>query len=479
MIAGKPQSVIGQLVGTSLAIAFLGVCLASPQVIDGLLVPAKPMMTAGGPKDDAGPNAEENVSRKSNLFDEREIPFQIGLAGAPISYFGDENSPTFETAFQQLADSGFDFFFPLFVVRETQEQATYSTHGDYFFPASLTGKSPERACGGSFNPYSAALGKLDIWYPGIQLLGLLDTTQPIVDETLVSTLAGLQRECPDLKRAVTVFYSFDEPSLNRVVANYLKKPLVAAGNEAKVAQLVRQAWGVPVVIVDAPDESTIQTTGLPANEIETLVDMFWKDVEQVASSQDGYGFDVYSIPDFRLTLAGDYVKRAKEIAVDQRIVSVIQGMSFAGITGDSAGGRAPTEREVRFQAIDSLVAGADFLCWYGASSLDLMIPADRQLWEAICAVAKEIQSMSETIQGQPAALEFSELLGYRCYKSEQSLTVFLTNRSQQVSQIPLSFAADWSMVEVIAGPMPERTAAGWLLECPPETACIYQFRQPR
>ena len=407
-----------------------------------------------------------------------QSPFQIGLAGAPLALFGEEDAPTFDPAFQHLADQGFDFFFPLFVKNETPERSSYSTHGSFFFPARLTGKPMEQSCGGPFNPYRAALGKIAIVYPGIQLIGLFDTTQPINEEEFLTALAVHENECPDFRKVVSAFYSFDEPSLNRVVAQYTGKPQVASGNEATVARLVRQAWGVPVIIVDAPDESAIQPTGLPPDEMIRAVNMFWSDVRKVAASQDVYGFNVYSIPEFRLTLAGDYCQQAREAAPSQRIISVIQGMSFAGITGDPAGGRAPTEDEVRFQAIDSLIAGADMLCWYGCSSLDLDLPGDQQLWSSICKVARQIKSINAGFREKKAAADFHAELGYRCHASENEMTVLLTNRSERLQTLTLDFAAGWKRVEVIAGPTPKRGVEGqWELECPALTACIFRFRR--
>lgn len=335
--------------------------------------------TVTQPPDQAQAASQSSQAATATLHEVR-----IGLAGAPVALFGKEGSPTFDLAFQQLADHGFDFFFPVFVIHEAPEQSSYSTHGNYFFPAALTGAPIEQSCGGPFSPYTASLGKINIWYPGIQLLGLFDKTRPISEQDFLNALAVHENECADIKRAVSAFYSFDEPSLNRVVAHFSGQSPAASGNEATVARLVRQAWDVPVFIVDAPDESTIQTTGLPPRQMDKAVEMFWNDVREVASSQDGYGFNVYSIPDFRLTMAGDYCHKAMEAAPNQSIVSVIQGMSFAGITGDPNGGRAPTESEVRFQAIESLIAGANILCWYGCSSLDLNLQRDQELWSSPC-----------------------------------------------------------------------------------------------
>ncbi|MCU0721314.1 MAG: hypothetical protein MUC83_16510, partial [Pirellula sp.] len=159
----------------------------------------------------------------------REV--RIGVAGAPLSLFGKDESPTFDVAFQKLADHGFDFFVPLFLIRETSEQSTHSAHSLYFFPVALTGVHIEQSCGGSFNPYTAALGKIKIWYPGVQLIGLFGPTRPISEEEFQHTLMVHEKECPDMKRAVGAFYSFDEPSLNRVVAHFSGKTPGASGNE--------------------------------------------------------------------------------------------------------------------------------------------------------------------------------------------------------------------------------------------------------
>ncbi len=436
-----------------------------------LLVNLSACSTVKQPPDQAQA-ASESVHAANSTF----LEVQVGLAGAPMDLFGTEVSPTFDEAFQQLGDRGFDFFFPLFVIRETPEESSYSTHGNYFFPAALTGAPIEQSCSGPFSPYTAALGKIDIWYPGIQLLGLFDKTRPVPEQDFLNALAVHEDECPDIKQAVSAFYSFDEPSLNRVVAHFSGQPTAASGNEATVARLVRQAWDVPVIIVDAPDESTIQTTGLPPPQMDKAVEMFWSDVREVAPTQDGYGFNVYSIPDFRLTMAGDYCHWAKEAAPTQSIVSVIQGMSFAGITGNPNGGRAPTESEVRFQAIDSLIAGANILCWYGCSSLDLNVERDQALWSSICKVAGELKSIATTLHGTKTAELFTAELGYRCHEIEDRMSVLLVNRSDQSRSIPLDFAVGWGGVEVIAGPAPQQLNAGdWRLECPPFTACIFRF----
>jgi hypothetical protein len=424
------------------------------------------------------PPDQTQTEKQSSAAASKLRELQIGLAGAPVALFGAEDSPTFDAAFQQLADRGFDFFFPLFVIRETTEQSSYSAHGNYFFPASLTGAPGKQSCGGASCPYTAALGKIDIWYPGTQLLGLFDNTRPIPEQDFLNALAVHENECPNVKKAVSAFYSFDEPSLNHVVAHFSGQPQAATGNAATVARLVRQAWKVPVVIVDAPDESTIQTTGLPPPQMQKAVEMFWTSVREVAASQDGFGFNVYSIPDFRLTLAGDYCRKAKEAAPNQSIVSVIQGMSFAGITGDAKGGRAPTEDEVRFQAVDSLVAGADLLCWYGCSSLDLKVQRDQELWNSICKVTQEVKRIATTLRGENVAASFTTDLAYRCHVLDDRMGVLLVNRSNQQRIIPLDFASNCNNVEVIAGPEPEQWSDGrWQVDCPAFTACIFKFER--
>lgn len=213
------------------------------------------------------------------------------MAGAPVSLFGPEGSPTFEAAFEELASAGYDTFLPLFVLSENEDVSTYSAHGSFFAAPSLSGSTVDVSCAGPHDPYAAAEGHLDIWYPGVQLLGTFDLPQPLPATTLRSALSTQLAECPTAAD-VAAFYALDEPSLNNVVAEYLGQPPIHAANAATIADEVRASWGVPVVSVEAPGELALSLQALPEEEIDRLVEDFWADARTIAEAEDGYGFNV-------------------------------------------------------------------------------------------------------------------------------------------------------------------------------------------
>lgn len=402
-------------------------------------------------------------------------PLDLGLAGAPIGLFGPADAPTFESAFAQVASAGFDTFFPLFVEFENEEESVYSDHGIFFFAPGLSGAPMESSCAGPHDPYAAAEGRVRIWYPGLQLLGLFDLSQPIADSDLRTALSRQRTECPS-SASVAGFYSHDEPSIGRIAAVYLGEPPLLQANVESVARVVRDSWSVPVMTIEIPGEVAIRGLGLEEDETDRLVEAFWADARSIAAEQDAYGFNVYTVPDFPITLAGDHVRIASSVAPTQRIVSVLQGMSFARITRDPTRGRAPTQAEIRFQAIDSVAGGADSLFWYGTSSLDLADPDDARLWGDLGEVATELRAVRDAIMGEPVAIPAVPGLWVRAHRGDEELVVFVSHREPAPARRRLTLGPEWTEVEVVAGPVPTRDSEGWVIEMAGFEAAILRFR---
>jgi hypothetical protein len=275
--------------------------------------------------------------------------------------------------------------------------------------------------------------------------------------------------------SIAAFYAFDEPSLNRVVANYLGEAPQLPANDRVVAEAARSSWGVPVASVEAPGELMLRRAGLSDDDADRLVAEFWSDARALAPSQDVYGFNVYPVPDFPLTAPGDHVRHARSIAPGQRIVSVLQGMAFGRITGDPGRGRAPTLDETRFQAVDSIAAGADAIVWYGASSLDPAHPADAALWDDLGAVAAELASVRHAVTGEPVEVPGSDDLWVRAHRTDEELVLFVSHRGAVAVGHRLPLDARWTAVEVVAGPTPTRDDAGWWIELGAFDAAILRF----
>lgn len=139
----------------------------------------------------------------------------------------------------------------------------------------------------------------------------------------------------------------------------------------------------------------------------------------------------------------------------------MQGMAFGRITGDPSRGRAPTRDEIRFQAIDSVAAGADAVIWYGTSSLDLDRPDDARLWDDLRSVAAELHEVRDAITGEAGAPAGADALWLRAHRSDGGLVVFVSHRAAEEATHRLDVGAEWTGVDVIAGPTPTRDDDGW------------------
>jgi hypothetical protein len=419
----------------------------------------------------AQPSAPQPVARAA------EAPLVLGLAGAPIELFGDADAPTFEGAFAELARLGFDSFMPLFLVSETPDDSVYTEHMTHFLSPTLVGAAPDAACAGPHDPYAAAAGHLRLVFPGLVLLGLQDPTVPLDVPALDAALTTQRNECfAGHEGVVSAFYGYDEAILFHTVDGYLGNPQLELGNLAVSAERVRTILGLPTLLVEGAGGYALTHAGLPEAEGNALAQAFWKNLEDVAPTADLFGFDVYPVPDFPLTLPGTYVRHAREVAPDARAISVLQGMAFGRISLGVTPGRAPTLAEMRFMAIDSIASGADELHWYGASSLDLTNEEDAGLWDAIARVVGELRPWRASLQGAPVAVGAPIDVGVRAHRTADGVVVFVSHRAEAAATVRLSFDEAFADVGTAVGPEARWVDGGLEIDLGPYGAAILTLR---
>lgn len=346
-----------------------------------------------GPADlgptDLGPDA--GTCRQASL--PTESPTNIyAAAGAPVSLFGDESAPTFEAAFSELQQAGFNAFFPWFGTSEIDGVATVTGHFDYFLPGGA------RSCS-AVNPYSAARGRLGILFPAFFFSNA--TGDAALDPAVFrAQYAAYRDQCwggdDDVIRA---FQSFDEIVSQRIVNEFFGNPGPRLQNVIDAADLIHELSDKPVLLVEGPLPTVVENeAGLTAAEKADLTERFWRGVDVVVGGTDIFGFDVYPVPSLPLTLPVDYQREADTRAPDTERLAVLQGFSYDAETNGMDPRRGPTLTEQRFMAFDALAAGADHIVWYGASALDLNVAAQQQIWSDLQTTVSLVSRIAPAIE---------------------------------------------------------------------------------
>ncbi len=371
-----------------------------------------------------GPMGPDTITRLA-----ASAPLSIGFAGAPTSLFGSVEEPNFGGPFQQMADAGADQFFPLFLMSETDDEVRTTGHLSHFLSPTLLGSNDAITCQGAYNPYAAAEGRLRIVFPGSILLQLQPIGSPLERAVLVSHLTTQRDECwADHAEIISAFKTYDEPVLNYAVARTLEQPALDLNNISVAAAVVRDVLDLPTVLIEGPGPLLFSDSDLTSEQRATLRHSFDEGVTKVAGAVDTFGFDVYAVPDFELTEPGAYVRLARELSDDARVVSVLQGFGYEQTTLGAIPGRLPTEGELRFMAFDSVAAGADELLWHGQSALDLDVPSEAQLWDDLLAVTADIAELRDVVMLPVVVFEQSDDFALRGHGDDNGMTLIVVNR---------------------------------------------------
>jgi hypothetical protein len=340
----------------------------------------------------------------------------IGAAGAPVSLFGPVDAPRFAEVFGDLAESGFDVFFPYFGTHEDASGQTSTDHYFYFLPPDALGADlPPAAtsCATAFNPYAAAAGRLRILFPAYALVAD-DGQAPLDQAALGRRLDAFVATCLGGDPSVLAGWdSFDEPVNNLIASQYDDTPgTFDLDNVGSLAAVVRARSAAPLFLIEAAVPLALELfpdlAALPEATRAAIAADFWAGVARTVPTADWYGFDIYPVPlTSDLGVVGDWVEQARVHAPAARPLAVLQGFGLDDL-GNGVG-RRPTPAETRFMAFDALVHGARGLLWYGQSAM--AIDADPALWDALRAVAREVRELAPvwsapaaTVATEPAAV---------------------------------------------------------------------------
>jgi hypothetical protein len=406
------------------------------------------LLACTSPDDDATtpPPTTPSVSRPGGA------PLSLVLAGGPI--FGPFENPRYREAFTTLADAGFDGFFPLYITSEVDGVSTTTDHLLHFLSPSLAAVPAESSCAGPNDPYAAAEGRLQIWFPGFLIMELQDRTQPIDRDMFRAHLdeqdAACWRDHPDVLGG---FHTYDEALLYRAIDQFLGVDTIDLDNIAVGAEVVREELGVPTVWVESFVPYQLELAGLTGAELDTLVASFDADLQRMAPSVESFGFNIYPVPDFRIDLVHETTALAAEVAPEPRTLIVLQAFGYDHITGGVTPGRVPTLEETRYMAFDAVAAGADVVVWYGASALDLSEPDQRGLWDDVLTVAGELDGLSDLSTGDSLALDLPEGAGARLTVHDDGRHwLIVTRRADSDGEVTLSLPVDASGATAVVGP---------------------------
>ena len=372
------------------------------------------------------------------LLPEGRGAFPLGLAGAPVSLFGDESAPTFEAAFDRFSANGINVFFPWFGTQEVDGIATVSGHFDYFLPTAFSGAT--RNCG-VIDPYAAAAGRLGILFPAFFFSDA--EVEEALDETVFrERFALFQSECwGDNEDVIVGHESFDEIATQRVIADFFESPGPLLSNAPAAATLLHELSDAPVYLVEAPVPDVIAAEeGLTDAQKEEIINQFWDGVDTVVEGVDVFGFDVYPVPSLPLELSGDYVQIAQERAPSAaRHLAVLQGFSYDAETAGTDPRRGPTRDETRFMAYHALTSGANELLWYGASALQISNDDHRNIWEGVEALTAELGELGAILDGDRVEIESGDLaaVGFRA-ASGAVFMVIVNPTSSNVTSAPVT-----------------------------------------
>ncbi|MCA9415235.1 MAG: hypothetical protein KC917_03155 [Candidatus Omnitrophica bacterium] len=139
-------------------------------------------------------------------------------------------------------------------------------------------------------------------------------------------------------------------------------------------------------------------------------------LQKHAAYCDAIGCDIYPIPSIynghsdlantRPSSVGDYTERFKQVAPDKATLMVLQAFAWKNLHGEFQSsthddrGREPTYLESRFMAYDSIVRGANGLCYWGSHSAG----RDSSAWTDLVPVIQELASIQKFLAAPEAAV---------------------------------------------------------------------------
>ncbi len=139
-------------------------------------------------------------------------------------------------------------------------------------------------------------------------------------------------------------------------------------------------------------------------------------LQKHAAYCDLIGCDIYPVParfnghsdlsNTGVSSVGDYTERFDRIAPDKGTIMVLQGFAWRDIQDipedDAAVGRGREVRyiESRFMAYDSIVRGANGICYWGTQFME----PDSDTWEGLTPVIQELSSLQEFLAAPESSL---------------------------------------------------------------------------
>jgi hypothetical protein len=318
--------------------------------------------------------------------DERNLV--LFAAGVPLDRFGDEDAPDFDAAFGEMADDGWDAFFPFFGTGEDDSGNAVTRHFEFFMPPGLFGPGTYDCTTDS--PYAAMRAHdLGVVFPAF--LFAADATQPFDADAFRTYWGALVDDCMGGDDGVVLaVQNYDEAANNATVTAWLTPEMAfRAENVAALATEVRDLTDVPLVQVEAvlplAFEINPDLVALPEDEKAAVIETFWTTVDAEVEYTDWFGFDVYPVgTDLPLSVSGDWVTQADEHH-DGDLLAALQGFAPGDLAGNQTA-PAPTLAEQRFMALHAIVRGARRLVWWGASMME-----DRDGWEAIRQTVRDLR----------------------------------------------------------------------------------------
>lgn len=359
----------------------------------------------------------------------------LGAAGAPEALFGPESNPAFDAAFQQLADVGFDAFFPFFGRSEIEGVADVSRHFEFFVSAGLGGRCT------SNNPYTAARGSIRILYPAFLFSDADLDDRPFTESVFRQRFDHEMNTCWGGDDEIVLAYeSFDEIASQRVVQEFFGNPGPRVANAPAAAALLNELSDKPVILVEGPADALIRAEPLPMEQRDELLEVFWNAVDVSVMGLDYYGFDVYPVPNDPPTLSGDYVRTANERAPGTQRLAVLQGFSREAESRGMIPGRGPDAEESWFMALDAIVGGATMLIWYGGSYLRIEDePDEEEIWQTVTDTVTRLGGIRPYLSGPTVAVDVDGVAEAVAFQyDERSIAVVVSHRSAEPAELTLT-----------------------------------------
>ncbi len=400
-----------------------------------------------------------------------DSPIILGAAGAPEALFGSETSPTFDAAFQTLADAGFDGFFPFFARSEIEGVNDVSRHFEFFLSAGFGGRCTAN------NPYDAARDKLQILYPAFFFSDADLADRPFTESVFRNRFQNELEACWGGDDSIILAYeSFDEIASQRVVQEFFGNAGPRVENAPAAAAILNELSDKPVILVEGPADALIRAEPLPVEQRDALLEVFWSAVDVSVMGLDYYGFDVYPVPNEPLTLSADYVRTANERAPDTARLAVLQGFSRDAESRGMIPGRGPTLEESWFMAVDAVVAGATMLIWYGGSYLRIdEVPEEGEIWETVVATAERLEGIAPFLAGPDVDVTIDGADAIARQYADGSIAVLVTHRSSDPADLTLTLPTGYVRGVDEAGSPLEMTANSLLISFAGVDARFYRF----